>query len=143
MSIASPSDADYSTVIETLRGHIGKGTQPSAYEMRLALAVLKDAISRMDVNTENAAIDAANTALATTGPAVATTVDTQFAILQAFDGLSTLQDVLDAIDAAETAIDADVVAMTDDVDDLDTANTALQAVDPSVPTYVTNVVADG
>ena len=46
MSIESVVDADYSSVITTMRGHLAKGTSPSASEQRLVIAVVQDACSR-------------------------------------------------------------------------------------------------
>jgi hypothetical protein len=40
------ADADYSTVIETIRGHMSKGTSMSLTEMKLALQVVQDSVAR-------------------------------------------------------------------------------------------------
>lgn len=41
MSTSSPTSADFTTCINSLRNHIGRGTQPSDLEMRLMLGCLK------------------------------------------------------------------------------------------------------
>jgi hypothetical protein len=39
------ADTDYSSVIETMRGHLALGTQASATEMKLVIQVVQDAIN--------------------------------------------------------------------------------------------------
>ncbi len=41
MTIAAVTAADYATTVNTIRGHLAAGTRMNDYEMRLALAVVK------------------------------------------------------------------------------------------------------
>jgi len=77
MSVASVADADYASVINTIRRHLANGTSPSAAELRLAAAVVKKAVANYS------------------------TMATQFAILNAFTGASAAQDIVDAIAVAD------------------------------------------
>lgn len=88
MSIASPSNADYATVIGYIRDHLGDGTQLSDYEMRLTLAVVKNAISRLST--------------------ISTTVAAQMVILQA----KGTADASAEIDTADTTITATISVPT-------------------------------
>ena len=79
MNPSSVVTADYSTVLETLRGHLANGTALSGFEMKCTIAVLKDAVSRMStIATALAAydtaaeIDSATSAVA--APAIAAAV---------------------------------------------------------------------
>lgn len=94
MSVASVVNADYSTVIETLRNHLDRGTQPSNGELLLALAVIKDASNRFIARDADTA-------------ALRVEWDTQIAILQAGGA----GDISAAVDTADTEIEALVVAM--------------------------------
>jgi hypothetical protein len=79
MSIGTVVDADYASVINTMRSHLANGTQPSANEMRLAIEVVKKAVAGLS------------------------TMSTQFAILNAFTGASDIAVVVAAIATAEAA----------------------------------------
>lgn len=109
-------DADYSEAIEAMRGHIANGTQMSGAQMVKTIAVIKDAIARMDVSTEVSAV-----------------VDeyaTQKALLSAFTSMDAAADIVAGIATATAALDPLVAA--------------LDGVDPgTAPTYVTSPVADG
>lgn len=109
-------DADYGTLIELCRTLLAHGQTMHGKDIKQVIAVLKDAISRMDVSTELNDVDA--------------TWTTQKAILAAFDDMDTAADIVAAIATAITAIDADVAALV--------------AVDPgAAPDYASNAVADG
>lgn len=119
MSIASPTDTDYRTTINTIRSHIGNGTQMSADEMRLAMAVIKNAISR--INASNGGTDILST--------TATNIAAQFNILDAFTAGSAAATIVAAIATASALLRANA--------------TALEASGTTVPTYVSSTVADG
>lgn len=93
MSVSSVVDADYSTVIVACRNALNKGTALTGEDLRLVVAVVKDACSRLD---------GANGAVAD----IRATWDAQIAILQAGGA----GDISAEVDAADTAIEADVVA---------------------------------
>lgn len=94
MSIASPSSADYTTTINTIRSHLGNGTSMSAYEMRLALAVLKNAVSSIS-------------AWSTASTNAQTHIAAQLVILQA----KGTNDASAEIDTADTVLTADAAAL--------------------------------
>lgn len=72
MSIASVSDANYTTVVEYCRGHLANGTSLSAEETRLTLAVLKNAVGRINACvTAITPLDAAGCAAASGATAAA------------------------------------------------------------------------
>jgi hypothetical protein len=91
------SDSDYSSVIETIRGHIAKGTQPNGDEMKLAIGVVKDAADRLALGPEAIAVVAAVAAFRTTW-------DTHIAILQA----GAAGDISAEVDTADTETDTDL-----------------------------------
>jgi hypothetical protein len=94
MSIESVTNQDYIDIINTLRAHLAKGTQPSAQEVRMAIAVAKNGADRAgDSETEVAALRA--------------TWDTQIAILQAGGA----GDISAEVDTADAAIEADLAAV--------------------------------
>lgn len=97
MSISSVTDADYSTVIEDCRSHLAFGTQPSADDLRLIIAVVKNATSRLSAAV--AQLDATSAAIA----------------------------VLDAAACAANAGADAAAVIADEVTDLDAASTAAGA----------------
>jgi len=108
------SDSDYSDSLEVLRGHLAKGSAPSADEQRTLVELIKDSVTRLGYNT------AVTTAT--------DTMETQFGILNAFTGMDAAADIVAAIATASTAFDT-----------LEAAVDLLGI----VPTYIANTVADG
>ncbi len=136
MSIGTPTDTDYVTTIGTLRDHIGNGTQMSAYEMRLALAVVKNAASRSSTASTAAT---AGALAATTASTAATDVrtsllpfDTEAEITLDIPGTAA------AVVAAKAALATSATALTASATALTTSSAALPAI-----TYTSSTVADG
>ena len=161
-------DADYSTYIEILRGHLVNGTQPSGSEIKYLISILKNAITKAGgpgstyttlksditscaAKTVTVASDVVDVAAKTV--TLAATIVAQLAILQA----KGTADASVEIDTADTAITADKAALVTSKDTLVTdkdllvtaknlVNTDVTANDaalPTVPTYTTNTVMDG
>lgn len=91
MSIASPSSTDFTTCITTIRGYLASGAHPTADELRLILAVLKDAVARQ-----------------TASNSLGTAVTAQLVILQA----KGTNDASAEIDTADTTLAALVTALS-------------------------------
>ncbi len=115
-------DADYSTYINLLRGHLAKGTAPSAYDQKRLIALIQDAVARL--TTANAV----NVALAEVAD-----IDAQVAILVLLDA---------AACAANAGADAAAVIATA-CTAITTATVAIAAATPAEPTYTTATLADG
>ncbi len=115
-------DADYSTYINLLRGHLAKGTAPSAYDQKRLIELIKDSVTRL--TTANAV----NVALAEVAD-----IDAQVAILVLLDAT--------ACSAASGVTAAGLIATACAA--ITTATTAIGLATPAEPTYAVATLADG
>ncbi len=114
--------ADYSVYINVLRGHLAKGTSPSAYEQTRLIDLIQDSVTRL------AAANAINIAAAEVAD-----IDEQVALLTPLDAATCTA----GSGVAAAAVVATAVAA------ITTATTAIALATPDEPTYVTDELADG
>lgn len=123
-------DADYGTSLTTLRDSIRHGTQLTGSDKKTLIALIEDAVTRMNT------ISGPSATTVTDGGILTLHVRQEFDILDAFNGASNINTVVAAIATASGVLRANAAT-------LDTDLTAQTAATPTVPTIVTNTVLDG
>ncbi len=129
-------DADYSTYIELLRGHLGKGTAPSAYHQTRLIDLIQDAVARLTtanaVNVTDSHTDDITAAVAA--------IDVEVGLLTPLDAATC---TAGAGVAAAAVVATSVAALTAASAALVTAVAAIVTATPAEPTYQANTQADG